>query len=321
MVYELITPEVIRVYDEYRSDIGFSNAYLILGERVILIDTGVKSKPTSILEALKSVGKSLDDISYILLTHTHPDILGGLKWLSSKSKAIVCCSQPSADLLKNSEDILVKSFGVNKNFNLLLKHKGVDINFKSFNPGKIIVDKTILGVGDIQLVVIESKGHCNGHLCFWIPQYNILFSGDELYPYFNKPNMFMIDRTGSFSKRVFSLKLFKELKPQIICQVHDLPLVYGAVRAVSSALEIQDCWRSAVLEYFKLYNEASLLDVEKYVFRCFNVKLDSYIEKLENHSTILKILEFLEEEGLIEKTSAKSGAIEKQVWRIKNFDS
>ncbi len=321
MVCEEITPEVFRVYDEYRSDIGFSNIYLILDESIILIDTGVKSKPLALLDALKTIGKSLEDIGYILLTHAHPDILGGIKWLANKTKAVICCSQPSAGLLKNFDDILVKSFGVNKNFNRLLWHKGIGINFNSLTPGRVIAHKTVISVNDRKLIVIESNGHCNGHICFWMPQGNILFSGDELFPYFNKPNMFMIDRTGSFAKRAFALKLFKELKPQIICQTHDLPVMYDAVNAVSTALETQDWWKNIVLEYFNLYSEASLLDVEKYVFKCFNLKVPDYIVKLENHSTILKILEFLEAESLIEKIPCKSGGVEKQRWRIKSFDS
>lgn len=321
MVCEEITPEVFRIHDEYRSDIGFSNIYLILGKSIILIDTGVKSKPVAILDALKAIGKSLEDIGYILLTHTHPDILGGLKWLTNKTKAVICCSQPSADLLKNFDNILVKSFGVNKNFNRLLRHKGVDINFNSLTPGRVIAHKTVISVNDRKLIVIESNGHCNGHICFWMPQANILFSGDELFPYFDKPNMFMIDRTGSFAKRAYALKLFKEFKPQIICQAHDLPVMYDAVSAVSAALETQDWWKNTVLEYFNLYSEASLLDIEKYVFKCFNVKVPDYIGRLENHSTILKILEFLEDENLIEKIPCKSVGVEKQRWRIKNFNS
>ncbi len=321
MVYEQITSDIFRVYEEYRSDIGFSNSYLIVDERVIIVDTGLTSTPKSILEALKNIGKSLEDIAYILLSHAHPDILGGLKWLSSKTRGIVCCSQPTADLLKNSEEILVKSFGVNKNFSQLLRHKGININFKSLTPTRILENKSVISVDDKKIIVLESNGHCNGHLCFWMPQNNILFSGDELFPYSNKPNMFMIDRTGSFAKRIFTLELFKELKPQLICQAHDLPVTYDVANTISAALETQECWSRAVLEYFNLYSKASLLDIEEYVFKCFNVKLEGYIRKLENHSTILKILEFLEGKGLIEKVPSKNTRIDKQFWRIKNSDS
>ena len=88
--------------------------------------------------------------------------------------------------------------------------------------------------------------------------------------------------------------------------------------SISEALEIQKSWRTAVLEYLTLHSDADVLEIENYVFKFFNVKWDSHISKLENHSTILKILEFLEEEGCIRKSGSQRVKEEKTRWSIIN---
>ncbi|MEM2906816.1 MAG: MBL fold metallo-hydrolase, partial [Candidatus Odinarchaeota archaeon] len=316
MVYEYITPKVLRVYEDYRSDIGFSNSYLILGEQVILVDAGLTAQPRSIIEALHHANRDLKDIKYILLTHAHPDILGGLNWLSGKTGATVCCSRVTADMLANFEEILVKSFNLSKNYNLLLRHKGISVNFKSLKAGRLLEHRNLINLGGEKIIVVESGGHCNGHLCYWIPGDDILFSGDELYCHPNNRNMIMIDRTGSVSKREYALEIFRELQPKIICQAHDIPVMSNIDESISEALEIQKCWRTAVLDYLTLHIEADVLEIENYVFKCFNVKWDSHISKLENHSTILKILEFLEEAGYIQKSRSQHVKEEKIRWSI-----
>ncbi|MBE0557178.1 MAG: MBL fold metallo-hydrolase, partial [Proteobacteria bacterium] len=55
----------------------FVYSYLIVGKTICLVDTGVAATVPLILETLKELGRSPREISLILLTHAHPDHIGG----------------------------------------------------------------------------------------------------------------------------------------------------------------------------------------------------------------------------------------------------
>ena len=54
----------------------FVNVIIILGDKITLIDTGVKGSETKIAGYLKSVGRDLSEIERIILSHSHPDHIG-----------------------------------------------------------------------------------------------------------------------------------------------------------------------------------------------------------------------------------------------------
>jgi hydroxyacylglutathione hydrolase len=54
------------------------NAYLLLGDRVVIVDTGVPGNGELILAALRDAGREPADVSLILLTHGHGDHAGSV---------------------------------------------------------------------------------------------------------------------------------------------------------------------------------------------------------------------------------------------------
>jgi glyoxylase-like metal-dependent hydrolase (beta-lactamase superfamily II) len=57
----------------------FVNSYLIVGETITLIDTGVASCETRIFEYIRSIGRDPSEISLVILTHSHPDHIGAAR--------------------------------------------------------------------------------------------------------------------------------------------------------------------------------------------------------------------------------------------------
>lgn len=58
---------------------GFDNymsAYLVKGEKIALVDTGLPSQLDTVRNSIKAHGFSTGDISYIFITHSHPDHSG-----------------------------------------------------------------------------------------------------------------------------------------------------------------------------------------------------------------------------------------------------
>jgi glyoxylase-like metal-dependent hydrolase (beta-lactamase superfamily II) len=67
----------------------FVYAYLIDGEKLYLIDTGVAGAEKDISIALGKHKKHLSDLDIIILTHSHPDHIGAASLIQEKSGAQV----------------------------------------------------------------------------------------------------------------------------------------------------------------------------------------------------------------------------------------
>jgi len=74
---------------------GFDNymsAYIVAGKEIALIDTGLPTQIDAVRAGIKAHGFSVSDISYILITHSHPDHSGNVAPLlreSPKAKVYV----------------------------------------------------------------------------------------------------------------------------------------------------------------------------------------------------------------------------------------
>lgn len=64
-----------------------SNAYLLIGERAVLVETGSPNETASIRRVLEKEQIALDNLSLILHTHGHSDYTGSTLELSRLSKA------------------------------------------------------------------------------------------------------------------------------------------------------------------------------------------------------------------------------------------
>jgi len=60
-------------------------AYLVKGREIALIDTGMASQAEAMLGGIKAHGFSISDISYIFVTHEHPDHNGNVATLLKES--------------------------------------------------------------------------------------------------------------------------------------------------------------------------------------------------------------------------------------------
>ena len=63
------------------------NAYLLIGQRVVVVDTLGQGGAKRILGALRKHGKTPEDVSLIVLTHGHSDHAGGAEDLRASTKA------------------------------------------------------------------------------------------------------------------------------------------------------------------------------------------------------------------------------------------
>lgn len=75
--------EVVRIERAY------INSYLLIGERVVVVDTGVPGSARRVLRALRRRGFSPQDVALIVLTHAHADHAGAAAELRARTGAAI----------------------------------------------------------------------------------------------------------------------------------------------------------------------------------------------------------------------------------------
>lgn len=84
--------------------LGFLNAYLVRGDRTVVVDTGYPSATGRILRALQANRIAREDVSLILLTHGHLDHLGGARSLRETLKVPVALHRLDAEIARTGRD-------------------------------------------------------------------------------------------------------------------------------------------------------------------------------------------------------------------------
>ena len=67
----------------------FVYVYLIYGEEICLIDSGVTSSEQIIFDYIRQTGRNPNEISLIILTHSHPDHIGSALAIKKASGCLV----------------------------------------------------------------------------------------------------------------------------------------------------------------------------------------------------------------------------------------
>ena len=149
----------------------FVYVYLIIDKGIYLIDAGVRGSEKTIADYLVSIGRRITEVKGILLTHSHPDHIGGANAIKELSNCIIYACEQEKTWIEDI-DVQFKERPI-PNFYELLNHSvGVD---------KIIFDgDALLLEPGITIKVIDTKGHSQGSLSFFWEEENIVFTGDAI---------------------------------------------------------------------------------------------------------------------------------------------
>jgi glyoxylase-like metal-dependent hydrolase (beta-lactamase superfamily II) len=164
-----ITREILQV------PVVASSVFLLLGERVTVVDSGVPGSAGRVLGALRQVGRSADEVEHILITHYHPDHLGGLAGLLAHVPAkvgvhaaeapVVCGDAPMPAPLRYprlAERLAPAMRWVRRCPVDTLLHDGDEL--------------PVLG----GLRIVHTPGHTPGHIALYLPERGVVIGGDAL---------------------------------------------------------------------------------------------------------------------------------------------
>lgn len=165
----------IKIPFQIKTDSGtlerFVYAYLVYGEKVCLVDSGIASSERVIFNYMEKIGKTPRDISLMILTHSHPDHIGSAKYIQDISGCEVAAHVDERSWIEDVE---------------LQYHERPVPNFHSLVEGSVKVDRILedgnfvdLGENN-HLEVIHTPGHSSGSISLFNPQNQILITGDAV---------------------------------------------------------------------------------------------------------------------------------------------
>lgn len=149
----------------------FVYIYLIYGEKICLIDSGVASSEALIFDYIRKTGKSPEDISLLVLTHSHPDHIGAARAIKSTSGCKVAAHAAERAWIEDV-DTQAKERPVPGFFSLVGGSVQVD---------RVLQDGDALDLGKgLTLKVIHTPGHSKGSISLWLKEEKALFSADAV---------------------------------------------------------------------------------------------------------------------------------------------
>jgi glyoxylase-like metal-dependent hydrolase (beta-lactamase superfamily II) len=160
-----------------QADLG-SNVYLIdAGDELTLIDAGYKGKELLIIERVRNLGYSPSRITTIIITHHHPDHIGGLAGLVEITRARVVAHTADTPFV----DGRLPQPGparpgwlrrAARPFNRLLATPPVKVDIEVGDG-----DELPLAGG---ISILHTPGHTPGSICVFLKRGGVVFTGDLL---------------------------------------------------------------------------------------------------------------------------------------------
>jgi glyoxylase-like metal-dependent hydrolase (beta-lactamase superfamily II) len=144
---------------------------LILGDKITLIDTGVKGSEKIIFDYLQKQNRNPSEIDIIILSHSHPDHIGSAARIKELTNCKVFAHELEKEWIENI-DLQCKQRPVPGFYNLVDKPVVID---------KFISDnETMIVQKGITLIFFKASGHSKGSLNVLFEEDKILFTADSI---------------------------------------------------------------------------------------------------------------------------------------------
>jgi glyoxylase-like metal-dependent hydrolase (beta-lactamase superfamily II) len=240
--------------------VGRVNCYLIDGEPLTLVDTGPNSGKTldELEQGLAALGRRVEDLERIVITHQHMDHLGLLEILTRRSGAEVHALAPLAPYLANWRESAIAddeyASGVMRRHGvpdeLATALAAVGAAFRAFGSAGTVThplsDGGELTIGDRRFTVLHRPGHSPTDTVFWDAEEQLLIGGDHLLPHISSNPLVSRpldgsppDPYGALVGYVASMRATRELPVALVLPGHGEP-VTDHVRLIDDRLRMHD---------------------------------------------------------------------------------
>jgi glyoxylase-like metal-dependent hydrolase (beta-lactamase superfamily II) len=212
-------------------------SYLVVGDDgLTIIDASLAGSAAKVARQLRRNGYEPRDVKTILVTHAHPDHVGGLPELKAMTGARVLVGERDREV---AEGLAPMVRPPRSEMSHLARLMTVGGSFLKGTP----VDET-LAVGDVVpvgggLQVLFTPGHSPGHVSFWQPEKRWLFCGDVMMNLRGLGLPFAAF-TADMDENRRSVARLAELEPELVLFGHGraLPNAAGAIRAFARKVAV-----------------------------------------------------------------------------------
>jgi glyoxylase-like metal-dependent hydrolase (beta-lactamase superfamily II) len=146
-----------------------AQCHLIVEDRLTLVDAGLPGSRARIEPYVAKLGRSLDELERIVLTHGHPDHVGGVNELAGTRTEVLLHPDDFENLAVSLEGLLRRP------------SRGRFFGFVARTPARLqpLNDGEVLPVlGGLE--VVHTPGHTPGSVCLYSARLRALWVGDSL---------------------------------------------------------------------------------------------------------------------------------------------
>jgi glyoxylase-like metal-dependent hydrolase (beta-lactamase superfamily II) len=149
-------------------------SYLVDAPELALVDTGVTDSAAGVPAELEKLGRRIEDVRWILLTHGHIDHVGGAHalWEATGRRATVVISEVDAHFLRSREAHVEEALalrGAYVDADALRARKGAEVLGAisgEMEPGLTVRDGDVLDLGGVSVRVVAVPGHTPGAVAY-----------------------------------------------------------------------------------------------------------------------------------------------------------
>lgn len=201
-----------------------------------LIDTGMALAADKILQQLQAAGRAPQDVKRILITHAHPDHVGGLPALQAATGAQVIASAGERPVIEGQIPIPRPEADQLTGLTRLLR---VPLTTLKPTPvDRVVGDGEVLTEVMSGLQVLATPGHAPGHVAFWQPHARILFCGDVLM-HMEGLRLPIAIATVDMAENKRSIQVLARRQPRLILFGHGVPLGHNTADTLQAFADRQ----------------------------------------------------------------------------------
>ena len=169
-IHALKIPFTIPVSKEITIE-RFAFVYLLVGEKIHVIDSGVAGAQSLLWDYIEQHGRKPEEISTLLLTHSHPDHIGAAQAIKARSGCTVISHEDERNWIEDT----AQQF-----------HDRPVPGFQKLVDGPVKVDRLVAGGETLELEkglscrIIHTPGHSKGSVSLYFADEKSLFTGDAL---------------------------------------------------------------------------------------------------------------------------------------------
>lgn len=212
------------------SGLIMGRVYCIVAEDgLTLLDAGIPPAGGWIINQLKKAGHELTAVKRIIVTHAHPDHVGGIPLLKKETGAELLVPEGERAVFDGE---MAPPLPPREDLRGLKKLIRPSTMFTDMKADRTIQDGDVLPVWG-GLHAVAAPGHAPGHMAYWQPERRILFCGDAIFrmPRLRLPYSFL---TVNMAENKRTIRKLIELDPEIVCFGHGKPLMKNATEQLTA---------------------------------------------------------------------------------------